>query len=422
LASGGNPTLRAQDPPSPVTIVTSPGAHPAPDAPLNVVVTANEINDLHGTGPLIKRVCDGWPNVFSIRARNDWGVQDFGDWHVCLPAREKSRAESFENALSVLRGRVVRTVLCVPFLPDEFYTSIAIHECFGAKLCVYMMDDQNVATHNIPDALMREFLERCSFRVATHPELRAVYEDKYGLPFYVLPAIVPAGLIPRSLTPCPAVVGRRVGALIGSFWDQSWYDRLCAVLAVCQCRIDWFGNDKSPWFDLSPERLAAAGITAHGIVSEQRLAAELAKYPFVIVPTGALDGKESNVGVARLSLPGRILFAVATAHSPVLLIGSEQTCGARFIKHFGVGEVVPYDADAVSDAMDRMSAPEAQLRMRQAAARISPVLSGGGVSAWLARSIESGLPADPRFEDLFSGYDSSAIDLGAVAAVAESGR
>jgi hypothetical protein len=285
-----------------------------------------------------------------------------------------------------------------------------------------MMDDQNVAAPNIPDELMREFLERCSFRVATHPELRAVYQDKYGLPFYILPAIVPAGLIPPSMTPCPAVAERRrVGALIGSFWDQSWYDRLCAVLARCQCRIDWFGNNKSPWFDLSPERLATAGITAHGIVPERRLAIELAKYPFVIVPTGALDTKESNVGVARLSLPGRILFAVATAHTPVLLIGSEQTCGARFIKHFGVGEVVPYDAAAVAAAMDRMSAPEAQIRMRQAAARISPILSDGGVSAWLARSIELGRPCDTRFEDLFSGYD-GAIDLSSLVAVAGSGR
>ena len=44
---------------------------PEVTGPLNVVVTANEINDLHGTGPLIKRVCKGWPNVLSIRARDE---------------------------------------------------------------------------------------------------------------------------------------------------------------------------------------------------------------------------------------------------------------------------------------------------------------------------------------------------------------
>lgn len=391
------------------TIARSPRASPDSAASLNVVVTANEVTDLHGTGPLVKRVCRGWRNVFSIRARNDWGEQDFGDWHVCLPASLRTRAEYFSNVLRVLHGRRIRTVLCVPFLPDEFYTSIAIQECFGAKLCVYLMDDQNVATRNIPDVLMREFLNRCALRLATHPELQGVYEQKYGLPFHVLPAIVPGNLVPAGVTAGPAI-GGRTGALIGSFWDQRWYDCLCSVLTGCGWRIDWFGNNKSPWFDLSPQRLTESGITAHGVIPEKRLASELAKYPFVIVPTGALDGTEGNAGVARLSLPGRILFAAATAHTPVLVVGSPATCGARFVKHFGIGEVVPYETAAVAAAMDRISAPEAQQRMRRAAARIAPVLSDAGISGWLADSIELGRPADRRFEEMFSGYDRN-IDI-----------
>jgi hypothetical protein len=305
----------------------------------------------------------------------------------------------------VLRNRLVSTVLCVPFLPDEFYTSIAVQECFGAKLCIWLMDDQNVRTNEIPDALMREFLERSSLRLATHPELKAAYEQKYGLPFYVLPAIVPARLVATDAVPPTPCDGTRRGALIGSFWDQSWYDRLCSVLSRCDCSIDWFGNNKSPWFDLSPKSLEQAGIRAHGVVAEDRLARELANYPFVIVPVGSLDGMESNKGVASLSLPGRILFAVATSHTPVLIVGSDRTCGARFVAHFGVGEVVPYDASAVSAAMDRMSEPKVQMRMRQACARIGPMLSDRGISDWLAQSIELGTPADSRFEDLFSGYD-----------------
>jgi hypothetical protein len=387
------------------TVITAPGADSDPLAPVNVLVTANEITDLHGTGPLVKRVCQGWKNVFSIRARNDWGGQDFGDWHVCLSPRGRTRAEFFYNALSVLRNRNVGTVLCVPFLVDELYTSIAIQECFGAKLCVYLMDDQNASSHEIPDALMREFLERSTLRLATHPELKAAYERKYELPFHILPAIVPARLVATDVVAPASRGGTRRGALIGSFWDQSWYDRLCAVLSDCDCRIDWFGNNKSPWLDLSPKSLARAGIKAHGVITEDSLARELAKYPFVIVPVGALDAMDSNKGVASLSLPGRILFAVATSHTPVLIVGSDRTCGARFVSHFGVGEVVPYDASAVSAAMDRMSEPEAQTRMRQACARIASMLSDRGISNWLAQSIELGAPADSRFEDLFSGYD-----------------
>jgi hypothetical protein len=398
-------------------IVSVRGADMENAAQLNVVVTANEVSDRHGTGPLVKRVCQDWPEVFSIRARNDWGgVQEFGDWHVCLSPRAATRSGFFHSVLSVLRGRKVGTVLCVPFLEDEFYTSIALHECFGAKLCVWLMDDQNVAANQIGDSLMWEFLERCSLRLVTHPELQYSYQEKYGLTFHVLPAIVPSELVSADTRTAETRSRKCTGALIGSFWDQSWFDRLCAILGECGRRIDWFGNNRSPWFDLSEEKLAKAGIQAHGIVPEYRLAEELAKYPYVIVPTGSLDGAESSTGVARLSLPGRILFTVATSNTPVLLVGSPSTCGARFVNHFGVGEVVPYDAGAVSAAMDRMCDPEAQARMRQAAARIAPLLSDRGIAEWLRQSIDLGFPADRRFEDLFCGYDAQ-LDLGRESAI-----
>src|SRR5258706_3006809 len=99
---------------------------------------------------------------------------------------------------------------------------------------------------------MREFLDRCSLRLATHPELRFAYEGKYRLPFYLLPAIVPDRVVARDGVAPPVLAhGRRRGALIGSFWDQSWFDRLCGVLSYCDFEIDWFGNNQSPWFDFS---------------------------------------------------------------------------------------------------------------------------------------------------------------------------
>jgi hypothetical protein len=392
------------------TVATAPGADADPATPIHVVVTANEVNHMHGTGPLLQRIFKNRRNIFSIRARNDWGGHDFGDWNVCLAPRATNRSEAFSNVLRVLRGRNIASVLCVPFLPDELLTSIAIHECFGASLCVYLMDDQNVASHSIPDALMREFLERCSLRLATHPELRSAYESKYGLPFHLLPAVVPAALVPGEPTAPVFAPGHRRGALIGSFWDQSWFDRLCSVLSECDFEIDWFGNNKSPWFDFSTRSLASAGITAHGVVPEGQLALELAKYPFVIVPAGALDEQEANRGVASLSLPGRILFALACSHCPVLIVGSDRTCGARFVARFGVGEVVPYDAVLLSAAMERIATPESQTRIRRNAARIAPALSDRGVTEWLAQSTALGAPADSRFEDLFAGYNPT-VDL-----------
>ena len=386
-----------------ISLVTSPDASQDPRAPVHAVVTINEINDMHGTGPLVKRIFKGRRGVFSIRSRDHWGTNDFGDWHAKISQEGRTRSECFRRVLRVLAGRNVESVTCVPFLAEELLTSIAIKESFGVKMCSYIMDDQNVAQNVIPDDLMREFLEKCSLRLVTHPELRDAYTRKYGLPFYILPAIVPAELVAVEPLPPAYDPEAKKGALLGSFWDQSWFDQLCAALEPCHYRIDWYGQNRSPWLKFPPEDLKRAGITPFGILPEERLAAELRKYPFVIVPCGELGGKETNVGVASLSLPGRILFAAATAHTPILLVGSDRSCGARFVDRFGIGVTVPYGAARLAKAMKRLSEPRLQAEMRRRAAAIAGALSDRGVVDWLAESIERGEPADSRFEDLFAG-------------------
>jgi hypothetical protein len=196
----------------------------------------------------------------------------------------------------------------------------------------------------------------------------------------------------------------RRGALLGSFWEQSSFDWLCSALERCDSQIDWYGNNRSPWLRFAEDRLVSAGITAHGVVDEGRLASELRRVPFAIVPVSGLDGQGSNPGVAQLSLPGRILFAVAVSHTPILIVGSEETCGSRFVRHFGVGEVTPYDGPRLAAAMDRLTRPEVQAEMRAKAARIGRALSDQGVTEWLNHSMHLSRPADQRFEDLFAPY------------------
>ena len=375
------------------------------DAPIDVVVTANEINGLHGTGPLIQRVLKGRENIYAIRSRDDWDEQDFGAWSARIFHEGSNRPECFERILQTLGGRRIASVLCVPFLANELRTSIAVEAAFGARLCAYIMDDQNIAVNTIPDDLMREFLERCSLRLVTHPELRAAYQRKYALPFWILPAVVPADLVLGEDATRPWDRYARRGALLGSFWDQSWFDRLCETLAGSGWRIDWYGNNQSPWLRFPAARLKAAGIQALGLISEERLAVELRKYPFVLVPSGSLDAQDHNQAVASLSLPGRIIFAAATAHTPILMVGSPDTCGARFVQHFRIGETVPYNASALHGAMDRLAEAAMQRALRGNAAAMAPLFSGRGVVEWLAESIRLGSPADPRFEDAFWGYD-----------------
>jgi hypothetical protein len=385
-------------------VVTATGAPVDMGVPVDVVISVAEINDEHGTGPLVKRVFKNRRGIFSIRSEDHWRVHDFGDWHVKLSLKRPTREECFREIMRVLRGRNVRSVTCVPFSTTEIFTAIAIKEVFGAKLCIWIMDDNNVTVKGIPDATMRECLEKCSLRLFTHPELRVAYERKYKLPGYILPAVVPSHLVVKKpLEPVNDGTPRR-GALLGSFWDQSWFDRLCSVLEQCGAQVDWYGQNRSPWFKFPVDILARAGIKPLGIVSEERLAGELRKYPFVIVPVSALDDKEINKGVASLSLPGRILFAAATSHTPILVVGSEETCGARFVKHFGIGAVVPYDTSAVVAAMDQLSGPQVQLEARRHSAAIAPKFSDEGIVEWLPASIEQGAPADDRFENAFAGY------------------
>jgi len=366
-------------------------------AEIDAVVSSNEINQRHGTGALLRRILPGRRNLLCIRARNHWGGHDFGDWNIRLPQADRPGPAS---AAGLLRGRRVKQVFCVPYLIDDVLTAVSITEAGGAKLCAYLMDDQNILRDIIPDETMRNFLEKCSLRLATHPELRAAYESKYGLAFSVLPAVVPHGLIGRGAA--EPEHGDRRCALLGSFWEQRWFDRLCLALKGSGYDVDWFGNNRSPFVRFPEQDLARAGIHAMGIVSEERL--PLGRYPLVLVPVGILDETDQNRGVASLSLPGRILFTAATAHTPILVVGSEKTCAARFVKHFGIGETVPYEAAALRSAMERLAHPEAQREMRRNAAAMAPMLSDQGVGEWLETSIDLGRPLDARFEKIFSGY------------------
>jgi hypothetical protein len=371
---------------------------------IDVVITTNEINQRHGTGALLKRILRGRPNLFSIRVHDDWGRQDLGEWDIRLPKTGLDRPACYRKVIELLAGCRVRSALCVPFGIDDLMIAIAIRDIFGARLCAYVMDDQNVAVDRIPDALMREFLEKCSLRLATHPELRAAYQEKYRLPLFLLPAIAPDALIPRETLEAAEFCGQSRGALFGSIWDQTWFDRLCAAIEPTGYTIDWFGNPRSPWLEFSAQKLARARIRSMGMAAEERLAVELRRYPFAIVPTGTFDDAESHQYAASLSLPGRIIFAAAVSQTPILVVGSARTCAARFVKNFGIGETVPYDAAALKASMDRLSGAQIQRDMRSRAARIGPAFSDRGVVEWLEQSINLGRAVDARFEEVFAGY------------------
>ncbi|BAQ66225.1 beta-1,6-galactofuranosyltransferase [Geminocystis sp. NIES-3709] len=370
-----------------------------------VVITANEINNRHGTGFLVKRIMADTPNIFSIRSRNDYGgVHNFGSASYCLPRQNISRFQAFQAMINLLEGVKVKQIFCVPYYTDDLLLSIATKELYNVPLGVYIMDDQNVVINKIPDDIMREFLSKCSFRLATHPELRDAYEKKYGLKFYLLPAVVPDNLITTNPTfPQKNLLKNKTGALIGSVWSQKWFQMLADTLMNTELKLDWYGNSNYIWLTESPEEISQkTKITPYGILPEPELAQKLKDYPYIVVPTGTMDEKDDHPELSRLSLPGRIIFALASSHTPVILLGSQTTSAAQFVKNFGIGLICDYDGESFRQAVDYVTKPEIQREMRKKASQVAQKFSAKDINLWIWESLQKGELADFKFEDLFS--------------------
>jgi hypothetical protein len=368
----------------------------------DVVITPNEMNYQHGTGFLVDRLFGNRPNILSIRARNHYGGDHhFGNESLLIAHEGLSRPRSIEQTLRNLGDRVPRRIFCVPFLPDDLLTAIALHDVFKAPICLYLMDDQNVTVPAISDSLMREFLEKCDLRLTTHSEMREAYEEKYGLKFYLLPAVVPPDLISASISkPETELVREKTGVLVGSVWGRAWFDQLKSVIGASDLACHWFGNHKTPFFRITKEELIEARIRAVGVVSEGALADQLRRFPFAMVPTGTLDENDDTQWASALSLPGRILFILATSNTPIILFGSSKTPAAKLIEHFRIGVRCDYTAESFLSAVHRVIDPACQTEMRANAVRIAPTLSAEGIGEWMDRSLELGRACDDRFEQL----------------------
>lgn len=380
----------------------------------DVVITADEVTDRHGTGALVKRIFAGSPNLLSIRSFNHYGGDHtFGAVSLCLNHSGLSRLQVFHSVATALRTCTIKRVFCVPYFCEDVLTAIAVKELFAVPLATYIMDDQNICVDRIPDALMRELLVKSSLRLATHPELRDAYEEKFGLSFSLLPAIVPARLIPTDLPPAAGPPSAAPGALLGSVWSERWFAMLQATLEGAGIALDWYGNTEYHWQRASRAELVQRGLRPFGVLPEDRLAERLKAYGYVVVPTGTLDDRDDRREVSELSLPGRILFALATSHTPIIVLGSARTPAARWVERFQVGAVCDYEATAFRDSVERITRPEIQRRLRQNAAAIAGSFSDDGITEWVWESLARGEPCDQRFERLMS------LSTGAAAAVRE---
>jgi FkbM family methyltransferase len=373
---------------------------------LDVVITPNEVNRRHGTGTILINIFTEHQNIFSLRCADHYnGEHQFGLLNKCLSIAKQSRAEIFTEMLSIFHNITPRRILCVPFHPEELYAAIAIKELFNVPLCTYIMDDNNLYTQGnqpISLELMQETLEKSDMRLAISPELRRAYEQQYGLKFWLLPPMVAKELV-KIHNPLDGEAKRdNQGILVGNIWSQKYLDIFRETVRKTGVSIDWYCNnyDNPRWLTFDKEELKSDGITIYPPLQETELAEKLKNYSFAVIPSGKLDESDNIQNIARLSLPSRIPFILASSQTPFIILGNPETAAARFVQRFEVGLVSDYHAPDFQEVVKQISLPEVQKKLRQNAANIAELFSAQGIDQWIWKSLEQGQPTDLKFDNL----------------------
>ncbi len=366
---------------------------------LDAIVSHAEVNCHHGVGVLISRYFREYQNILSIRSRDLYqGEQNFGVANVRLSHEFQQREDVYLKVVTALEGMTVRRILCIPYYPDDVWNALALSDLFGAPLCTYLMDDQNLCEPAIPDPLMSALLSKSRLRLAVSEQLRQGYQQKYGLQFGYMPPLVSIQhIMARPSNAClfddPVI--------IGNIWGSHWVTSLRRAVRDSTTTIRWFNNGHFPWLPCSLDDLRADGI--HPQTGERNSDEAMIKIlraaPFVIVPSGTMDDEDDRRFIAQMSLPSRIPFVVATSQAPILVLGHPGTAAAKFVTKHGIGISAPYDTGELVAAMERLRNPELNARMRRTGLLLASRFADIGSAEWIWASLSKGAPIDCRFEE-----------------------
>src|SRR5271157_5546124 len=111
-----------------------------------VIISAVEINDHHGVGVYLARLFGHDPNVIALRSRSLYGG------HCIFSPRSYEIGRSTFVGLAQWRSSMAtlsrnfgaERIIAVPYYPQDFENALLLKELTGARLCVYLMDDQNI--------------------------------------------------------------------------------------------------------------------------------------------------------------------------------------------------------------------------------------------------------------------------------------
>jgi glycosyltransferase involved in cell wall biosynthesis len=250
--------------------------------------------------------------------------------------------------------------------------------------------DHNLGTGDsqITKEEFAKVVEASSLCLAISEPMARLYSEMFGNPVYFVPPVVDEKF--AQLDPLPAPVsGECRGVMIGNIWSERWLDLLLDVLAGAHLPLTIYGTATPPHIDSS--RLASIG-ELKGFVPEAELVADLRKRPYAIVPCGSLDERDDLAHVGSLSLPSRIPYMAAVANLPLIVLGSRSSAAASFAVDNDIGLVVPYNAEALREAVADICRPERQAQFRESAARLAGKLCTADMAGWLLASLDLGKP------------------------------
>lgn len=382
-AKAAKKTRAPKPPPTNVPLVQGTAVHDA-----DLIVTAAEINERHGTGVLLQRIFRTAPHFIHVRSLDIYGGETTGALQIRMPVC------SSDELSSMLQGSTVKRILSVPYTNSDVRNTLALQAATSAPLCVWLMDHNlGSGEHQIAPELMKELLDHAQLRLGISPEFCTLYRDLFGHEIHFAPPIVDASLAQRD----PLHLGPEAspaGVLLGNVWSQRWLEKLADTVAAARVPMVAYGPKSPQW--VKNDALAAQ-VETRGFLPEDELVTALRSHPFAVVPTGTLDDTDDLPEVARYSLPSRTLYLSTVGNLPVIVIGHEDSGVARFVKRHGLGIVVPYDGEAFRHAVQLICQPEQQQQFRRRAAQMAPAFACDDMLAWLWHSLEAGAPADERW-------------------------
>jgi glycosyltransferase involved in cell wall biosynthesis/SAM-dependent methyltransferase len=188
--------------------------------------------------------------------------------------------------------------------------------------------------------------------------------------------------------------------MVGNVWSSGQFQQIRDFARETGWKIDWFGNSKLAHLPQDDAAIEADGLFCRGFIPEDRLAVELARYPFVLLPSGRLDGTEDNEWLTRLSIPSRMVFIFAQTYTPTLVLGSPDTAAARLVERLGVGLCAPDNRAAITHAR-QLATPNERAKFIVNARRVAPAFVMPDAGEWLWRSLAEGHALKTPFDGIW---------------------